>query len=58
MLSEVIKATFELEQDAYYETEYFHIYTKLSEKLTIGEGDNETSFISQKEKSVIPFMIN
>lgn len=52
MLSEVIKATIELEQDAYYEAEPFHIYTELSEKLSIGEGDNETSFnISKGEIS-------
>lgn len=52
MLSEVIKATIELEQDAYFDAEPFHIYTELSEKLSIGEGDNETSFnISKGEIS-------
>lgn len=40
MLSEVIKATIELEQDAYFDAGPFHIYTELSEKLSIGEGDN------------------
>ena len=44
LLSDVVKLTIEAEDEAHVDVEPFHIYTKLSEKLSLGDGDNETSF--------------